>query len=181
MPDDVKQAIKDAAIKAAEDKMAEAEKKSAFNYDAPPPPGSADVARINTPYHADFIRELKSEIPYIARRWDNDKKVWIITGGPYIEKANELVAKYFPQGAEVARTVEKTIADQYEILHLRRSAPFGLIVAAYEYLAGIAKTPLEKQSVALAFQEIEKSFEQREEEAAKKKEESEKEKANVTA
>lgn len=149
-PVDVLEAVKKAAAGAAVAVVA----KKVFDY-AVPVAGKPQDLKISVPFNADFIRELKELVPYTCRRWDNDAKVWIISGADQQAVVHELIAKNFPDGVAKAKAVEKTAADCYEILHLRRSAPFELVVMAYELLMDMATTPLEKKGLEMAYHEIE--------------------------
>jgi len=54
------------------------------------------VLLIRTPYNPAFIKEFKEIVPYSARTWDSERKLWIIKDIDYTEDVLDLMSKYFP-------------------------------------------------------------------------------------
>lgn len=51
---------------------------------------------IRMPYNPSFIKEFKEVVPYSCRRWDPERKLWIITDIDFTEDVLDLIAQYFP-------------------------------------------------------------------------------------
>jgi len=47
-----------------------------------------------TPYQKEFVEEFKIKVPYPHRKWDPDKKVWLVAE-TMLEATVELMKKYF--------------------------------------------------------------------------------------
>jgi len=53
-----------------------------------------DALVISTPYNSGFVASLKSEIPYTNRKWDTQRKVWLVTPDFYNVIANLVLTHY---------------------------------------------------------------------------------------
>lgn len=53
-----------------------------------------DRVRVITPYVADFVTDLKAEIPYYAKEFDRDSKHWLVDG-EYEDTILEVSSRYF--------------------------------------------------------------------------------------
>lgn len=53
-----------------------------------------DRVRVITPYVAEFVTDLKAEIPYYAKDFDRDSKHWLVDG-EYEEALAEVASRYF--------------------------------------------------------------------------------------
>lgn len=58
--------------------------------------GEAQILLIRTPYNPIFIKEFKEIVPYSARDWDGERKLWIVKDIDFTEDVLDLMAKYFP-------------------------------------------------------------------------------------
>lgn len=69
--------------------------------------------RVDTPYHEEFIAELKEKIDSPLRSWDKEEKEWVIH--PEAQQTiNKLVQKHFPPGhTETARKYPHAIDVKY--------------------------------------------------------------------
>lgn len=49
---------------------------------------------IDTPYDSEFVDALKAALPYSARTWDGDRRVWVISS-EWWAVARAVVEEYF--------------------------------------------------------------------------------------
>lgn len=81
---------------------------------------------LNTPYNPGLVQDLKMFIPSEGRRWDKDKKVWLIDPA-YGKELKRLVKQYF--GEDVKLPKIKTSTDQvqriFELRYLGACKPRG--------------------------------------------------------
>jgi len=99
---------------------------------------------VKVPYNSSFIDELKAKVPARFRRWNEEEKVWVVNE-EYANEVERLVKKFF----EVE--MDKEVDGWYATLHLRPSAPFELVVAAYETLLETLEDEAEKAKVRVAY------------------------------
>ena len=52
------------------------------------------VVALQTPYHPQFVADLKAEIAYKDRQWDRDAKVWLVDEAE-ADKAIKIAAQFF--------------------------------------------------------------------------------------
>ncbi len=57
-----------------------------------------------TPYHEDFIMDLKNDIPHSARKYNRDEKIWLVEAS-YAEDLEKIVRKYFGEPTVVMNEV----------------------------------------------------------------------------
>lgn len=90
------------------------------------------------------VDELKARIPYHAREWHPDRKVWTIASGPFIGVAISIMQDIFGansmyiQDDRAGRRPANgapTLDTAYRTLHLQPTAPPHLIQAAYKTLS----------------------------------------------
>jgi hypothetical protein len=107
---------------------------------------------ISTPYHAEFITDLKYAVPSYARRWDKEKRLWSV-GASHYQSVVRLLNKHFggytkvdPADMGVAfgesrqRQSQSSskmpeLADAYATLYLIPNTPLEIVTAIYKYLA----------------------------------------------
>jgi len=53
-----------------------------------------DEIAIDAPYNEAWREDLKDKIPATHRRWDRERRVWIVKF-PYVGKARLITAEYF--------------------------------------------------------------------------------------
>jgi phage/plasmid primase-like uncharacterized protein len=124
-------------------------------------PGGIDLS---TPYDADFVDAPKATVPFRARKWDGNRKVWTVSHA-HIAEAVQLLRQYFhvvdlheykaktereqrEREQEQQRQREQQRQQQqererryshgsssYAVLHLQPTAPSELIKAAFHVLA----------------------------------------------
>jgi len=52
---------------------------------------------VRTPYNPTFIEAFKTLVHYPARRWDSDRKLWVILEGEYYaDDIFDLIKQHFP-------------------------------------------------------------------------------------
>jgi len=109
---------------------------------------------LSTPYNPDFVRELKFAVPWRSRRWDQNRKQWIIDA-VYEDQVRELVAQYFQK-----ESIAPEDKDFYQVLHLRPTAPFELVCVAYEVLSKLCEgepdEKVRKKELEVAYLAIER-------------------------
>ena len=86
------------------------------------------VVALQTPYHPQFVADLKAEIAYKDRQWDRDAKVWLVADAE-ASKAIKIARRYFDiqdcrgkgeaeaEEAALEAEVTKIEADQQYILN----------------------------------------------------------------
>lgn len=102
-----------------------------------------------TPYNADFVNDLKDEIPKDYRRWDKEERVWVISY-VYEKEILDLCSSYFDKVIQHGEKRYSTILSPpaYKTLHLLPSAPKEVVVAAYRVLARLYHPDLNKDKNA---------------------------------
>jgi hypothetical protein len=68
-----------------------------------------DVILVKTPYSADFVSDLKSNINYAGRKWNDIKKRWEVEASERNQKiVDDLVSKYFHRVDQSGWTSDQT-------------------------------------------------------------------------
>jgi hypothetical protein len=52
------------------------------------------TVELDCPYDAEFVDELKGALPGHARRWDGDRRVWVISS-EWWDAAADVISGYF--------------------------------------------------------------------------------------
>lgn len=99
-----------------------------------------NLIHVHTPYHAEYIQDLKTQIPHGGRIWDKDLRIWIVNKG-FEKILLKIVYKHFDE-VEYSQDGEpqqqkQAISELYATLHLLSTAPEELIKAAYKALSKI--------------------------------------------
>lgn len=107
---------------------------------------------VETPYKADFINELKDSIDPPFRRWNGDKRAWIIRAAVF-SIVHEIIDSHYPDEVwQVSETAQELIQKSYSyrvvypekqpdcsgprtVLHVTDDAPDCVVQAAYKALA----------------------------------------------
>lgn len=90
-------------------------------------------------YDENFLHDLKSSVPYAARHWDADRKLWVIQER-FVVVVLEIARRYFRLVELNARQQQHTGSSQkpptaHAVLHLLPTAPPELVKAAFRTLA----------------------------------------------
>ena len=86
------------------------------------------------PFERSLIEGIKRSIPAASRAYDPDDHAWTVAA-PYATVAVRLLHGVFPDAEVVDADAGPVTGDDWEILHLRPTAPPELIEAAYRCLA----------------------------------------------
>jgi hypothetical protein len=102
-----------------------------------------DRIALQSPYDRAFVDGLKAAIPYAARAWESDRKIWVIW--PLYQQ--ELLAYLRDVGAQVQDDREtahtptqvpampEDLAQAFATLHLAPTAPLGAADAVFKFWA----------------------------------------------
>jgi hypothetical protein len=52
------------------------------------------VVEVECPYNEDFVAAFKAALPAYARRWDRDRRVWVVAS-EWWDAAAEIISEYF--------------------------------------------------------------------------------------
>ena len=96
---------------------------------------------LHVPYDEGYLAAFKSSVPRFARRWDQERKLWVIQEG-FVEVALQVVRQYFtlielnekPQQQHHTASSDRP-PTPYTTLHLLADAPIEVVRAAYKALA----------------------------------------------
>lgn len=89
--------------------------------------------RVETPYDEDFIKRLKSTVPYNGREWVKHLKAWIVDR-VYLEDVKKIGIDIWGQPA-VKVEIGVSLAEVYAVLYLTPDAPFWLVKKVRDFLA----------------------------------------------
>ena len=107
---------------------------------------------IRTPYHVEFIEDLKYDVPAHARQWHKDKRLWSVSIF-YRRPVVKLLIKHFGEyetidpadmGLSSQRQRQEqsappprkpTLFDSYAALYLVPNTPIEIVTVMYRYLA----------------------------------------------
>jgi hypothetical protein len=93
---------------------------------------------ISSPWDQNFLDDLKTSIPFFARSWKPEHKLWSIRKN-WVPVAVEVTRRHFRvveiPAEEQKRQSTHTSSDVYAVLCLLPSAPRELVKAAYRVLA----------------------------------------------
>jgi len=54
-----------------------------------------NVVEIKSPYDVGFLDDLKRQIPKHMRKWDSERKIWVVSNMYYLSSIKEVCSKYF--------------------------------------------------------------------------------------